>query len=61
MKGYPENLRIKVFYGIRENAVYSQIWITSGTYLMVVRLNKTHDLDEGLSRILQILSVNIFQ
>jgi len=60
-KWIKQNLRIKVFYGTSENAVYSQIWIAICTYLMVACLNKTYRLDESLSRILQILSVNVFQ
>jgi hypothetical protein len=60
-KWIKQNLRIKVFYGTSENAVYSQIWIAISAYLMVACLNKTYCLDESLSRILQILSVNVFQ
>jgi len=60
-KWIKQNLRIKTFYGTTENAVYSQIWIAVCTYLMVACLSKTHGIDENLSRILQILSVNTFQ
>ena len=60
-KWIKQNLRIKVFYGTSENAVYSQIWIAISAYLLVACLNKTYGLDESLSRILQILSVNVFQ
>ncbi len=60
-KWIKQNLRIKVFYGTTENAVYSQIWIAVCTYLMVACMNKTHGIEENLSRILQILSVNTFQ
>ena len=60
-KWIKQNLRIKVFYGTSENAVYSQIWIAICAYLMVACLNKAYGLDESLSRILQILSVNVFQ
>ena len=60
-KWIKQNLRIKVFYGTSENAVYTQIWIAICTYLMVGCLNKIHRIDESLSRILQILSVNVFQ
>jgi hypothetical protein len=60
-KWIKQNLRIKVFYGTTENVVYTQIWIAVCTYLMVACLNKTHRVEESLSRILQILSVNIFQ
>lgn len=60
-KWIKQNLRIKTFYGTTENAVYTQIWIAVCTYLMVACLSKTHGIDENMSRILQILSVNTFQ
>jgi len=60
-KWIKQNLRIKTFYGRSENAVKTQIWIAVCVYLMVACLNKAHHLDENLSRILQILSVNVFQ
>ena len=60
-KWIKQNLRIKVFYGTSENAVYSQIWIAISSYLMVACLNKTYEIDGSLSKILQILSVNVFQ
>ena len=60
-KWIKQNLRIKAFYGTSENAVYTQIWTAICTYLMVACLNKTLRIDESLSRIMQILSVNVFQ
>lgn len=60
-KWIKQNLRIKAFYGTSENAVRTQIWIAICVYLMVACLNKTHEINEKLSRILQILSVNAFQ
>ena len=60
-KWIKQNLRIKAFYGTSENAVRTQIWIAACVYLMVACLNKIHRINESLSRILQILSVNIFQ
>lgn len=60
-KWIKQNLRIKTFYGTTENAVKTQIWIAISVYLMVACLNKTHAINESLSRILQILSVNVFQ
>ena len=60
-KWIKQNLRIKAFYGTSPNAVYTQIWIAVSAYLMVACLNKVHRIDENLSRILQILSVNAFQ
>lgn len=59
-KWIKQNLRIKSFYGTSENAVKTQIWIAVSAYLMVAILNKTSGLDQNLSRILQVLSVNIF-
>jgi len=60
-KWIKQNLRIKAFFGTSENAVRTQIWIAICVYLMVACLNKVHGIEESLSRILQILSVNIFQ
>jgi len=60
-KWIKQNLRIKAFFGTTENAVRTQIWIAICVYLMVACLNKTHGINESLSRILQILSVNVFQ
>lgn len=60
-KWIKQNLRIKAFYGTSENAVYTQIWIAVCAYLMVACLKKVCGLDESLSRILQIMSVNVFQ
>ena len=39
----------------------TQIWIAICVYLMVACLNKIHGINESLIRILQILSVNVFQ
>ncbi|MGB1128276.1 MAG: IS4 family transposase [Opitutales bacterium] len=60
-KWIKQNLRIKAFFGTTENAVRTQIWIALCVYLMVACLNKIHGINESLSRILQILSVNVFQ
>ena len=60
-KWIKQNLRIKAFYGTSENAVKTQIWIAICVYLMVACLNKMHGINENLSRILQVVSVNVFQ
>lgn len=60
-KWIKQNLRIKAFYGTSENAVRTQIWIAMCVYLMVACLNKIHGINESLSRVMQILSVNVFQ
>ena len=59
-KWIKQNLRIKAFYGTNANAVRSQIWIAVCVYLMVAIFKKQHSITESLSRILQILSVNVF-
>jgi hypothetical protein len=60
-KWIKQNLRIKAFFGASENAVRTQIWIAFCVYLLVAGLKKVHGFDESMSRILQILSVNVFQ
>jgi len=59
-KWIKQNLRIKAFYGLSENAVKTQIWIAVSVYLMVAILNKKLDVGQSMSRILQVVSVNIF-
>jgi len=59
-KWIKQNLRIKSFYGTSANAVKTQIWIAICVYLMVACLNKMHGINENLSRILQVVSVNVF-
>ena len=59
-KWIKQNLRIKAFYGTHPNAVRSQIWIAICVYLMVAIVKKQHGINESLSRILQVLSVNVF-
>lgn len=60
-KWIKQNLRIKAFYGTSENAVKTQIWIAICVYLQVACLKKIHGITEELSRILQVLSVNVFR
>ena len=59
-KWIKQNLRIKAFFGLSENAVKTQIWIAVSVYLMVAILNRTLDIGQSMSRILQVISVNIF-
>ena len=69
IKWIKQNLRIKAFYGLSENAVKTQIWTAVSAYLMVAMasrfvfgsvLNKTLGIGQRMSRILQVISVNIF-
>ncbi|MDQ8201323.1 IS4 family transposase [Pelagicoccus enzymogenes] len=59
-KWIKQNLRVKSFFGLTENAVKTQIWIAVCVYLMVAILNKTLRIEQSMSRILQVISVNIF-
>ncbi|NER26036.1 MAG: IS4 family transposase [Symploca sp. SIO1C2] len=59
-KWIKQNLRVKSFFGLSENAVKTQIWIAVCIYLMVAILNKTLQIEQSMSRILQVVSVNIF-
>ena len=59
-KWIKQNLRVKSFFGLSENAVKTQIWIAVCVYLMVAILNKTLRIEQSMSRILQVISVNIF-
>ncbi len=56
-----QHLRIKSFYGTSENALKTQIWIAISVYVLVAIVKKRLNLDGSLYRILQILSVTIFE
>jgi len=60
-KWIKQHLRIKAFYGTSENALKTQIWIAISVYLLVAILKKRLDIDASLYKILQILSVTIFE
>jgi hypothetical protein len=60
-KWIKQNLRIKSFYGTSQNAVKTQIWIAICAYLLVICAKLTHTIPESLSRILQVVSINVFQ
>lgn len=55
------HLRIKAFYGTSENAVKTQIWIALSVYVLVAIVRKRLALDVSLYKLLQILSVTIFE
>ena len=55
-KWITQHLRIKTFYGLSENAVKSQIWISVSVYLLVAILKKELGLSQSLHLILQIFS-----
>jgi len=60
-KWIKQHLRIKVFFGISENAVRTQIWIAISIYLLVAIVKKELNLSASLYQILQVVSVTIFE
>ena len=56
-----QHLRIKAFYGTSENAVKTQVWVAISVYVLVAIVKKQLGLDLSLYKILQILSVTIFE
>ncbi len=52
-------LRIKAFYGTRENAVKTQIWIAVSVYVLVAIIRQATWTGASLYQILQILSVTL--
>lgn len=56
-----QHLRIQSFYGTSENAVKTQIWTALSVYLLVAILKKHLALDLSLYKILQILSLTLFE
>jgi transposase len=60
-KWIKQHLRIKAFYGTRENAVKTQIWIAVSMYVLVAIVRKRLGVEGSLYQILQILSVTLFE
>jgi hypothetical protein len=60
-KWVKQHLRIKVFYGISENAVKSQIWIAICSYLLITILKKELNLPQSVYQILQVFSLIQFE
>lgn len=56
-----QHLRIKAFYGTSENAVKTQVWVALAVYVLVAIVKKQLGWDLSLYKILQILSVTIFE
>ena len=56
-----QHLRIKAFYGTSENAVKTQIWIALSIYVLVAIVKKRLALEVSLYKLLQILSVTLFE
>jgi len=60
-KWIKQHLRIKAFYGTSKNALKTQIWIAISMYVLVAIVKKRLNLECSLYRILQILSVSVFE
>ncbi len=56
-----QHLRIKAFYGTSENAVKTQVWVALSVYVLVAIVKKRLGLNLSLYKILQILSITIFE
>jgi len=60
-KWIKQHLRIKAFYGTSENAVKTQIWTALSVYVLVAIVKKRLGLEVSLYKLLQILSVTLFE
>jgi hypothetical protein len=60
-KWIKQHLRIKAFYGTSPNAVKTQIWTAISIYVRVAICKKRLGLRASLYKILQILSVTLFE
>ena len=60
-KWIKQHLRIKAFYGTSQNAVKTQIWIALSVYVLVAIVKKRLLLDVSLYKLLQILSITLFE
>lgn len=60
-KWIKQHLRIKNFFGRSQNAVQTQIWIAVATYVLVAILKKQYKSDHSLYKILQVLSLSLFE
>src|SRR4030043_11093 len=60
-KWIKQHLRIKAFYGTRENAVKTQIWIAISVYVLVAIVKRQLKLSLSPYTILQILSLTLFE
>ena len=60
-KWIKQHLRIKSFFGTSANAVKTQVWIAISVYVLVAILKKQLYLRPSPHRILQVLSVSLFE
>ena len=60
-KWIKQNLRIKTFFGLSENAVKTQVWIAISIYVLIAIIKKKLDIEKSLYTFLQVVSVSIFE
>jgi hypothetical protein len=60
-KWIKQHLRIQRFLGTTENAVKTQIWCAISTYLLIAIIKKELHIEASAYKILQILSVSVFE
>ena len=56
-----QHLHIQSFFGTSENAVKTQLWVAITVYVLVAIVKKQSQLDLSLYKILQILSITLFE
>ncbi len=56
-----QHLHIRSFFGTSENAVKTQIWVAITVYVLVAIVKKQSQLDLSLYKILQVLSITLFE
>jgi hypothetical protein len=59
-KWIKQHLRIKAFFGTSQNAVKTQVWIAITVYVLVAIVKKQLNVPASLYKILQILSLTLF-
>jgi len=60
-KWIKQHLRIKAFYGTSSNAVLVQVWTAISAFVLVAILRKRLRIEMDMYRILQILSLHVFE
>ena len=56
-----QRLHINSFFGTSENAVKTQVWVAITVYVLVAMVKNQAPLDLSLYKILQILSITLFE
>ena len=60
-KWIKQNLNIRAFLGTSQNAVLTQIWVALCAYLLLAFIKFANRLRRPLSRLLQLLHLNLFE